>query len=170
LPARPIELRPVVASDAVATARLLEDPDVQRFTPLQSGTDYAVRLIDRYLVARREGTREMFVIAGRQSGDFLGLAMAPRIDRSARSVELGYMVLADRRGRGVASEALRQLAEWAIKATNARRAELRITVDNGASRSVAERCGFVIQETLEPSCLKNRRVGTEIWSKLLVDA
>jgi RimJ/RimL family protein N-acetyltransferase len=65
------------------------------------------------------------------------------LDREPGYGEIGYWVVADARGRGVATRAVRLLADWA-------RDELRLThidvlphKDNVASRRVAEKAGFV---------------------------
>ena len=63
---------------------------------------------------RRTATCEGFAIDD-DDGAFLGLALAPAIDVDAAEAELGYIVAAHARGRGVATEALRQLTKWAFE-------------------------------------------------------
>ena len=60
----------------------------------------------------------MFVCSGRvlaDDGGFLGAVMAPTIDAETRTMELGYVIAPHARGRGVASEGLRLLTEWAFE-------------------------------------------------------
>jgi RimJ/RimL family protein N-acetyltransferase len=52
------------------------------------------------------------------------------------------MLLPDARGHGIASAAVRLLAEWAIDALQIARLTLHIEPDNGSSVRLAERCGF----------------------------
>src|SRR5262245_23424274 len=93
---------------------LLDDPAVLRFTriPEPVPEDFATGWVTRYEEARREGTREAFAVV--EDGEFLGIALAPSIDRETQTAELGYVVAPAARGRGVATEALRQLTEWAL--------------------------------------------------------
>ena len=124
-------------------ARLVSDAETIRHTriPQPAPPGFAAEWLARYDDARRQGTREAFAIED-EAGVFLGLALAPEIERRARTIELGYMVVPEARGRGVASEALRQLTTWAF-GEGAERLELVITPENVASQRVAERCGYV---------------------------
>jgi RimJ/RimL family protein N-acetyltransferase len=153
-----------------AVEEMLDDPAVLRFTrvpePVPAG--FASTWLERYEEARRDGSREAFAIVG--EGDVLGLALAPRIDRETQTAELGYSVLAAARGRGVATEALRQLTAWAFDELGMVRLELLISVENAASQKVAERCGYVREGVLRSTYIKpGRREDTEIWSRLASD-
>jgi RimJ/RimL family protein N-acetyltransferase len=97
----------------------------------------------------------------------LGFAVAPRIEAEARTAELGYAVAPAARGRGVATQALRLLTDWALSELGALRLELLISVDNEASKRVAAGCGYVREGVLRSLYFKQgRRQDTEIWSRL----
>jgi RimJ/RimL family protein N-acetyltransferase len=148
---------------------MLEDPDILRFTrvPEPVPEDFPATWVARYEEARRDGTREAFAVV--EDGEFLGLAVVPTIDRETQTAELGYVVSPAARGRGVATEALRQLTEWAF-AEGMLRIELLISVDNPASQKVAERCGYTREGVLRNAYVKpGRREDTEIWSRLATD-
>jgi RimJ/RimL family protein N-acetyltransferase len=150
---------------------MLDDPDLLRFTripePVPPG--FARTWLERYEEGRAAGNREGFAVVD-DAGEFLGLALAPGIDRDTATAELGYAVAPGARGRGVASEALRQLTEWAFGQQGMVRLELLISVDNPASKKVAERCGYVREGVLRSSYVKpGRREDTEIWSRLATD-
>lgn len=164
-----IELEVFGEKHVPGVAAMLEDPDVLRFTriPEPVPADFAQTWLERYEEARAEGTREAFAIV--EDGEVLGLALAPRIDRESQTAELGYSVAASARGRGVATEALRQLSEWAF-AEGMLRLELLISVENAASQKVAERAGYVREGVLRNTYVKpGRREDTEIWSRLATD-
>src|SRR5262249_36213270 len=100
-------------------------------------------------------------------GSPIGLALVPKLDRDARTAELGYVVLREARGRGVATEALRLLTEWAFAEAGMLRLELLIAPDNEASKRAAERCGYVREGVLRSFHVKQElREDTEIWSRL----
>jgi RimJ/RimL family protein N-acetyltransferase len=165
-----IRLVPLDESHLDALEPVVTDPDTVRFTripePVSPGG--ARRLFERAEEGRRDGTREGFAIVD-DSGEFLGLAVAPTIDRDALTAELGYMVAPAARGRGVATEGLRQLTEWAF-GEGMLRLELLISVENAASKKVAERCGYTREGVLRSTYLKpGRREDTEIWSRLATD-
>jgi len=151
-------------------AAMLDDPDVLRFTriPEPVPPEFASTWLTRYEEARRAGSREAFAIV--EDGEVLGLALAPRIDHESQTAELGYSVAAAARGRGVATEALRQLTGWAFDELGMVRLELLISVENHASKTVAERCGYVREGVLRSTYVKpGRRDDTEIWSRLATD-
>jgi RimJ/RimL family protein N-acetyltransferase len=164
-----IELEPFTEAHVPGLESMLDDPAVLRFTripePVPEG--FAQTWVARYEEARHDGTREAFAVV--EDGEFLGLALAPTIDRETQTAELGYVVAPAARGRGVATEALRQLTEWAL-AEGMLRIELLISVDNPASQKVAERCGYVREGVLRNAYVKpGRREDTEIWSRLATD-
>jgi RimJ/RimL family protein N-acetyltransferase len=151
---------------------MLDDPEILRFTRIPEPTpdDFPERWIERYEEGRRDGSREGFAaIDG--DGRFVGLGLAPTIHREDAEVELGYIVPASERGRGVATEMLRQLTRWAFDDAGALRIVLLIDVENVASEKVASRCGYVREGVMRSSHLKQGiRTDTAIWSKLPSDA
>ena len=150
---------------------MLDDPDLLRFTriPEPVSPGFARSWLERYEEGRHAGNREAFAVVD-EAGEFLGIAMAPGIDHETATAELGYVVAPAARGRGVASEALRQLTEWAFGQLRMIRLELLISVDNAASIKMAERCGYIREGVLRSFFVKpGRREDTEIWSRLATD-
>jgi RimJ/RimL family protein N-acetyltransferase len=96
-------------------AELVADPQVRRFTriPEPPPQDFARSWIDKYSEGHRDGTCEGFAVVD-GDGRFVGLALAPAIDRRIRELELGYIVASGARGRGIATEILRLLTDWAL--------------------------------------------------------
>ncbi|MCP9486850.1 MAG: GNAT family N-acetyltransferase [Gaiellaceae bacterium MAG52_C11] len=167
-----IRPEPLSAAHLEGVRALVADPEVLRFTrvpePVPAG--FPERWLDRYEEGRRDGSREAYAIEDASTTEFLGLALVPTIDRDGRTAELGYLVAPAARGRGVASEALRLLSDWAISELDAQRLELMISVENAASKRVAERCGYEREGVLRSIHLKEGvREDMEIWSRLAVD-
>jgi RimJ/RimL family protein N-acetyltransferase len=166
-----IGLEPLGESHLAGVEAMLDDPDVLRFTrvPEPVPPDFPRTWLGLYEEGRRDGTREAFAIV--EADEFLGIAVVPRIDRETETAELGYVVVRGARGRGVASEALRQLTVWAFDARGMFRLELMISVDNPGSKRVAGRCGYVREGVLRSLHFKQGlREDTEIWSRLATDA
>jgi RimJ/RimL family protein N-acetyltransferase len=166
-----VRLEPLAQRHVDDVADLIADPDVLRFTrvPEPPPPDFARTWIDGYEAARADGSREGFAAIG-DDGEFLGLALAPEIDRKGAEVELGYIVAAGARGRGVATEMLRQLTRWAFDELGAQRAYLIIDVRNAASARVAERAGYSHEGVLRSVHVKQgMRADTSLWSRLPSD-
>src|SRR5215211_3721653 len=153
-----------------AVAALLDDPDVLRFTrvPEPPPPEFERQWLARYEAAREDGSAEAFAAVD-DDGVFLGLALAPEIDREGAEMELGYITAPAARGRGVASEMLRLLTEWAFE-QGAQRIYLIINVENGASERVAERCGYTREGVMRSIHLKQGiRTNASLWSRLPSD-
>jgi RimJ/RimL family protein N-acetyltransferase len=151
-------------------AALLDDPDVLRFTriPEPPPADFARTWIARYESSRLDGTAEAFAAVD-DDGTFLGLALAPQIERESGEVELGYITAPAARGRGVGAWMLRELTAWAF-AHGALRIVLIINADNVASERVARRCGYTREGVLRSIHLKQDiRVDASLWSRLPSD-
>jgi RimJ/RimL family protein N-acetyltransferase len=165
-----MRLEPFGDTHLEALTGMLGDPEILRFTrvPEPAPPGFARTWLESYEAGRRDGTREAFAALG-DDGEFLGLALAPSIDREAGEVELGYLVAPAARGRGVATAILRELTRWAFE-QGALRAELVINVGNPASERVAERCGFVREGVLRSIHFKGeQRMDAALWSRLPSD-
>lgn len=149
---------------------LVSDPQTLRFTriPVPVPPDFPGWWYARYEQGRRDGTREAFAIL--DGDEFLGVALAPQIDMVERWAELGYMVVPQARGRGAATEALRQLTAWAEDELGMLRLELLISVDNAGSQKVAERAGYTLEGVLRNTYLKEGvREDVQMWSRIPAD-
>jgi len=103
-------------------------------------------------------------------GRFAGLALAPAIDAEAGEIELGYIVAADARGRGVGTALLLELTHWAFAEAGAQRVVLLIDTENAGSERVAQRCGYVREGVMRSVHLKqDRRIDQAVWSRLPSD-
>jgi len=150
---------------------MLDDPDVQRFTrlPVPAPPGFPRTWLARYEQGRCDGTSEAFAIED-DAGEFLGCVMAFGIEDDARTGELGYLVAAGARGRGVGTAALRLLTEWGFTERGLVRLELMISVGNEASKLVAERAGYGREGVLRSLYVKEGvREDHELWSCLPSD-
>ena len=139
-----------------------------RFTrvPVPVPDGFAEGWIERYEDGLVEGVRAGFAVVD-ETDAFLGLALVPEIDREGATVELGYVVVPEARGRGVATEALRRLTDWAVEELGAVRLVLMISVDNEPSKRVAARCGYEREGVLRSVYVKpGVREDVELWSLL----
>ena len=112
-----MRLEPFADEHLPALDALIADPVSLRFTRIPEPTPpgFARLWLDSYEAGRRDGTREAFAAID-DDDRFLGLALAPEIDRDAREAELGYVVAPEARGRGVATAMLRALTALGVRA------------------------------------------------------
>ncbi len=139
------------------------DPDFQRWnTPLRPVND-----LDDVREALRNRAREeaegrsvSFRITDDATGTALGHVGLNEINRPLRLARVGYWVLPEARGRGVATRALLLAARHAFTALDLYRLELGHGIGHGASCRVAERCGFRLEGTLRGAMFEEGRRDT----------
>jgi RimJ/RimL family protein N-acetyltransferase len=168
---QPVRLEPLSEAHLGAVAGMLADPDVLRFTRVPDPTpeNFPAEWLATYEAGRRDGTREAFAALD-GDGRFVGLALAFGIDRGEGEAELGYVVAADARGRGVGTAILRALTDWAFAETGVHRLRLVVDVENPASLRVAERSGYVREGVLRSVHFKGgRRIDAVLLSRLPTD-
>jgi [ribosomal protein S5]-alanine N-acetyltransferase len=74
------------------------------------------------------------------------------------SFELSYQLYGDRfAGRGYVTEAVRLLTDYLFGAKKQHRIQLVIVPENGASRRIAEKCGFVFEGTVRGAFFNDGR-------------
>ncbi|MER7487116.1 GNAT family protein [Streptomyces sp. NPDC126497] len=142
---------PESRADAEVWLRSFTDPEFQRWnTPVRPVVDRAGA---REALRRRarhdaDGTGASFRVADAGSGAVLGHVGLVGIHPVLRHARVGYWVLPEARGRGVATRALLLAARWAFTGLGLHRLELDHAVGHEASCRVAERCGFRHEGTM----------------------
>jgi RimJ/RimL family protein N-acetyltransferase len=166
-----ITLEPLTQSDVPELARLVDDPEIIRFTRVPSGADetFVLGWIGNYERGWQDGSRAGFAVRDRD-GAFLGFAALVELDLEHHEGELGYMVAPAARGKGVASRAVELLTRWSFDELELLRVELRIDVENTASARVAERSGYQREGVLRNVYFKEgARCDLAVWSRLSQD-
>jgi RimJ/RimL family protein N-acetyltransferase len=83
---------------------------------------------------------------------------------------MGYWLLPEGRGRGLATRALRLLSTRLLTETACERCELWVDAENVASRRVAERAGYRFEGLLRSyAVVRDRRADAAFYSFLPVD-
>ncbi|MGW8956707.1 GNAT family N-acetyltransferase [Paenibacillus sp. NPDC055715] len=82
------------------------------------------------------------------SGDFVASSGFHRIDWAARRFEIGYWLRTSCTGKGIITEAVHGITDFAIQHLEANRLEIRCDSRNTRSAKVAERAGFTLEGIL----------------------
>jgi RimJ/RimL family protein N-acetyltransferase len=124
---------------AFADEALVEAADLPFTRPSR---DDMRRAITEFLPSVREaGVMVAFVILDETQGTLLGGAALHHVDVMEGHGEVGYWLLPEARGRGVATRAARIVAEWGFS-LGLERIEAQTNLDNVPSQRVLERAGF----------------------------
>ena len=78
-------------------------------------------------------------------GRLLGICGINQLNQLHRMANLGYWVRSSETGKGIASEAVAGLAQWAFDQLGLARVEILMMLENEASRRVAEKVGAVYE-------------------------
>jgi RimJ/RimL family protein N-acetyltransferase len=155
-----IRLRAPVGADVPAITEACQDPDIQHFTfvPVPYREEHARDWVAGAATRAAAGEALSLVIASVDDrAQMLGAVGLLRPDWAQRTIEIGYWVAPWARGRGLAVRAVKLLAPWALRTLDLTRVACDVDVDNGASRQVAQRAGFVADDVpLAPIAVKGR--------------
>ncbi|MGI5455678.1 GNAT family N-acetyltransferase [Streptomyces sp. CA-249302] len=149
-----LRLRPWDAdseADVEVWLRGLTDPEFQRWnTPIRSVTDVesARESLRGKELGMADGSAASYCITDTATGAPLGHIGVNAIHLVLSHARIGYWVLPESRGQGVATRALGLAAHWALTGLGLNRVELDHAVGHDASCRIAERCGFRYEGTL----------------------
>jgi RimJ/RimL family protein N-acetyltransferase len=136
-------LRAPTDEDIDVIAPAFRDPEVGGEAGLPPVDAAALRamLREQLPYMRERGLLAPYVIEDTESGRILGGANLRLFDPMRDTVELGYWLFVDARGRGVATRAVRALVEDS-HSRGIVRVEAHVRLGNIASERVLERAGF----------------------------
>ncbi|MDR3107592.1 MAG: GNAT family N-acetyltransferase [Bifidobacteriaceae bacterium] len=171
------ELTPYEPADTQRVFDYCQDPEIQRWTTVpvpyrmedaavfttsiaQKGWDGEIDEHERVWAIRTPGEGGKPYLAG---------SVGLRPDPPGRSVEIGYLVAADCRGRGLATDAVRTVVAHALGELGMRRVIWHAAVGNWPSRRLAVRCGFTIEGTIR-SQLVQRGQALDAWVATILAA
>jgi RimJ/RimL family protein N-acetyltransferase len=164
-----IRLEPISREHLDGLAALGQDPLVLRNTrvPEPWTEGFERTWVEAYEQGRQDGTRDGYAIVDAESGAFLGLAGIVDLEPDANQGEIGYALVPESRGRGIATRALELVTRYALEELGLERVELRIGTENGASMRVAERAGYRREGVLRSLYVKpGRREDFVVYSRL----
>jgi RimJ/RimL family protein N-acetyltransferase len=141
-------LRPYEAGDVADLGRLANDKLVTRWMTATFRYPYTLADAEAWIArVTREDPPNAFVIL--VHGAFAGsVAIVPRDGEVLGTAEFGYWLGRQFWGRGIAGEAARLLADYALTDRGLRRLEAYVWEPNGASARVLEKAGFVLEGRL----------------------
>jgi RimJ/RimL family protein N-acetyltransferase len=130
--------------DAAALATAFRDEELVEAADLpftRPSKDEMRRAIRDFLPAMREQGGMIAFLVFDDEETLLGGAALHHVNREDRHGEVGYWLLREARGRGVATRTARILAEWGFS-LGLDRIEAQTSLGNHASQRVLERAGF----------------------------
>ena len=168
LSATQVELIPVDARNARELWEVLNAPDLRKYQDIPR---VRPEEFERQVRARpkelRPGVTGRFewLLRAREEGTAIGWISLRINDRTPRIGEVGYSLVAEARGRGLASQALRSIIDEAFLSGDLDELQACIVPDNVASRGVLDRTGFREERTLRSGAvIRGRHVDVLLFS------
>jgi ribosomal-protein-alanine N-acetyltransferase len=153
--------------DAPALAPVCGEWDVCAFSsvPWAYSEAEALAWIGRQRHKRAAGTVLALAIQGREDDRAFGNVNLAGFDDDAGEAAIGYWLVPEVRGRGLATAAASLLIDWGLRNLGLERIEFAILPENIASQRVAERAGATPEGLRERSHeAEGRRWDMTIWS------
>ncbi|WP_445258545.1 GNAT family N-acetyltransferase [Nocardioides aurantiacus] len=165
-----VVLRPWRADDVDAVTAACQDPEIQRWT--QVPVPYERRHAEEFVGGIAEETRAdggaLFAVELRNGDALVGSVGLFPPDEGVG--EIGHWTVDGQRGRGLTSEAVRVLSEWALIELALHRVELHVDPANMGSRRVAERAGFHAEGVIRQRFRhRGRPADVVLYSRLSTD-
>ncbi len=150
--------RPFLATDAASLASVANDRRI--WLQLRDLFPHPYHLADAEAWISRVGPVDpphalAIVVQERAVG---GVGIEPMPDVNRRSAEIGYWLGADYWRRGIATEAVTLVTEWAFGAHQLLRIFAQPFASNVASRRVLEKAGYVLEGIMKCSAVKDGTV------------
>lgn len=139
-----ITLRKIVLSDEDGLRKLVNSPEVYRYLPTFL---YEKKYPDIHYVVRHlydECIRESIILGVFENNSFCGLAEMYGHRDPIRKISVGYRLLENCWGRGIATETLRLMVNYLFHETDIKIITASTMIENQASANVLKKNGFML--------------------------
>ncbi|MGP4064282.1 GNAT family N-acetyltransferase [Oceanobacillus sp. M65] len=167
-----LTLRKMQEKDSAGLFAVWSDPSVTRFMniPAFTGEDQAKEMINFLAELAHENKALRYTIRTKDSGQIIGSCGYNTIDFANGKTELGYELAKGHWGKGYASEAIRELMNYAFEELNLHRIEAKVEPENKNSIRLLQNLEFTFEGTLrDAEKAKGRFVDLAMYAKLSTD-
>ena len=148
-------LRPWRMEDAPSIARLADDSEIARWLRDVFPNPYTLRDAQGFLQGCLESGEDSLCLAIEVGGQAVGsIALFREEDVYQKNAELGYWLGREFHGKGVMTQAVRQICRMGFERWDIGRIYAEPYADNAASRRVLEKAGFQLEGVLRRSVYK----------------
>lgn len=136
-------IRPWIPDDAPAVVEAFQDPSIQRWHVRRADSvDEAHSWITHWQKGWSDESECHWAIATPETGELLGRIALKGLDLRDGSADVAYWMSPNSRGRGLCTQAVITLSEWAFRDAGFHRLELEHSIHNPQSCRVATKAGF----------------------------
>jgi ribosomal-protein-alanine N-acetyltransferase len=160
-----IVLRPFRAGDTSTMHKIYADAKHMKYWSVDPSSSLAAtRKAMRWHVAYHPFHYAMWAVEEIESGKLIGMINYHRRDLRERRVDMGWVVLPGRSGKGYMTEAARTLLRYLIDTLKIHKVEALIRRENKPSAALARRLGF----RLEGGPIRDRWLVSGKWHSVML--
>ncbi len=164
----PFKTRPILDSDLQSVYQALSNPTVYQYYGVRYHTLEATKEQMQWyksLVANNKG--EWWAITSENEQEFYGACGLNNYEPEHRKAEVGFWLLPEYWGKGLAYRAVNQLLQYGFQKWNLHRIEAFVESGNRGSEKVLTRLGFAHEGTMRDYEFKDGRfVSWEVYGLL----
>lgn len=162
-----VTLRPILASDTEAIARMGNNPKIAGFMrdvfPYPYHLENAIAFVNS--VKGQHPTKVFAILA---DGEHVGCCgIFPKEDVARMNAEVGYWIGEEHWGKGIATQAVKLIAAYGFDTLGMNRLYASVFSPNKASARVLEKAGFTCEGTHRQAVYKNGEYLDELFYSLL---
>ena len=161
-------LREIVDSDIKNIHKGLSDPEITKYYAVHFPTLEATQeQMDWYSNLRKNGTGIWFAILNKDTGEFCGAGGFNDLDQQHKKAEIGMWLLKEFWGKGIMTETMPSLFDYAFTALSLNRIEGYVDSENVKCKSGLEKINFTYEGTMRDCEIKNgETMSVDIYSIL----
>ena len=164
------ELRHIRMSDAKAYWEVKRDKDSKRgFMHVCKNLNCARRDLKKYITGMKSKPQKIIIFAIIVEGKFAGFVDIHHLNEKYfwHKGELGYGILPEFRGKGLATAAVKIITDYGFKKLKLRRIEGYCRTFNKASAKVLEKAGYKLEGVLRKNkCKDGKYLDDMVWAKV----
>jgi ribosomal-protein-alanine N-acetyltransferase len=151
-------LREIVTTDIQSIFEGLSNPDVIKYYGVSFKTLEATQeQMDWYVNMIKDDTGRCWAICSKDNNTFYGVITLPFWKKEHRSIELGYWLMPQHWKQGLATEAAKEVIDYAFKEMKVHRIFAESEDDNPGSIATLKKLGFVYEGTRKECEIKEGR-------------
>ncbi len=160
-------LRPFTGADAEPMWKVIQDPEVVRFT-FKPSTEFTLEQLRSVYAARAtQPDRLDLAVTDPATGELLGEVVLYEWCPDARSCTFRTLIGPRGRGRGIGTEATRLIVGYGFEQLGLHRVQLELYGNNHRARRVYEKVGFVVEGARREAQLRDGEWVDEVLMGLL---
>jgi ribosomal-protein-alanine N-acetyltransferase len=148
-------IRPWQSSDLQSLVKYANNPAIARFMMDKFPHPYTVETGERF-ISYAGNTHPVSIFAITLDDEAIGgIGLHPLQDVERQNAELGYWLAEPFWGKGIITDAIRQVVDSGFSNLAINRIFARPFGSNAASKRVLEKCGFILEAIFEKTFFKN---------------